>query len=142
MEVWTTLVFLTHFRAFKDHPWRFRSSAIVDLVATTSDLPNLMIWEWFSIVTLKGKCTIPFRSHKSTSKVSKSSANIVRVFFYILEVFHLKPKKVKKILGWNRILQKFHVCDFRSVRSHFWLVRFHWVWTLLSAAWIFLSPDL
>ena len=55
----------------QDYPWRFKSSTIVDLDAATSDLPDLMIWEWFPKVTLKEEWTIPFRSHKSTSKVSQ-----------------------------------------------------------------------
>ena len=87
----------------QDHLWRFRLSAIVDLVAATSDLPVLMVWEWFPIVTLIEKYIIPFRSYKSTSKVSKSSKNVVRVFLYILEVFHLKPKTFKQSLGWAEI---------------------------------------
>ena len=74
--------------------------------------------------------------------LSKSSENVVKVFLYILEVFHLKPKTFKQSLGWNRILQKFHVCDFRSVESNFRLVKFHWIWILFSATWMFLCSDL
>ena len=55
------------------HPWRFKSSAIVDLVVATSNLPVLMVWEWFSIVNLIEEGTIPFRSHRSTSKVFQKS---------------------------------------------------------------------
>ena len=40
-----------------------------DLVATTSGLWVLMICEWILVVTLKEEGKIPFRSHKSTSKV-------------------------------------------------------------------------
>ena len=36
----------------------------------TQTLPDLMIWEWFLVVILKEEDTIPFRSHKSTFKVS------------------------------------------------------------------------
>ena len=39
------------------------------LYATTLNLPILMVWEWFLVVTLKGEGTVPFRSQKSTSKV-------------------------------------------------------------------------
>ena len=116
--------------------------AVFDFVAATSDLLDLMIWERFSVVTLKEEGTIPFRSHKSTSKVSKSSENVVRVFFYILEVFHLKPKTFKQSLGWNRILQKFHVCDFQLAGSNFWSVGFHWIWILLFVVWMFLYFDM
>ena len=45
-----------------------------DLVAATLDLPVPMIWEWFLVVTLKEEGIIPFRSHKSTSKVSSKCA--------------------------------------------------------------------
>ena len=55
----------------QDYPWRFKSSTIVDLDAATSDLPDLMIWERLPKVTLKEEWTIPFRSHKNTSKVSQ-----------------------------------------------------------------------
>ena len=40
-----------------------------DLIAATSNLSILMVWEWFLVVTLKGEGTVPFRSHKGTSKV-------------------------------------------------------------------------
>ena len=115
---------------------RFRSSAVVNLVASTSDPSNLMIWEWFMVVTLKEEGTIPFRSHKSTSKVSSMiSKNVVRVFLYILEVFHLKLNTFKQSLGWNRVLQKFHVYKF-------WSVELFRNWILLSATWMFLYSDL
>ena len=40
-----------------------------DLVAATSDLLVLMVWEWFLVMTLKGEGIVPFGYHKSTSKV-------------------------------------------------------------------------
>ena len=67
----------------QDHPWRLRSSTIVDLVAATSDLLNLMIWEWFLAMTLKEEGAIPFKSHKSTSKVSQKSSKCGSGFLYI-----------------------------------------------------------
>ena len=51
-----------------DSTQRFRSSAVVDLVAATLALLVLMVWEWISIVTLKGECTVQFRSQNSASK--------------------------------------------------------------------------
>ena len=40
-----------------------------DFDAATLDLPVLIVWEWFPIVTLNGEGTTPFKSHKSTFKV-------------------------------------------------------------------------
>ena len=45
-----------------------------DFVVATLDLPVLMVWEWFLVVTLKEEGIILFRSHKSTSKVFSKCA--------------------------------------------------------------------
>ena len=66
---WTYCNTSTHTYDFEIPLKGFRSPLAVDLVAATSNLPVLMVWEWFLIMTLKVEGTIPFRSHKSTSKV-------------------------------------------------------------------------
>ena len=44
---------------------------------TTLDLPFLMIWEWFLVVTLKREGKAPFISHNSTSKVSTKCVDLL-----------------------------------------------------------------
>ena len=126
----------------QDYSWRFRSSTVIDLVAATLDLPDLMIWERFLVVTFIEEGTIPFRSHKSTSKVS-----IKRGLGFSLYTMWNRSKILitywaNGLLGLIKILQNLIFCNFWLVGSNFRLVGFHRIWILLSVGYMFLCSDL
>ena len=55
----------THVYDFEIPLKNFRSSAVIDLVAATFDLLVIMVWEWISVLILKGESMVRFRDSES-----------------------------------------------------------------------------
>ena len=116
---------------------RFRSP-IVDLVAATRFHQHLIVdlvpLDTCRVRRLQNLSNLTGVTHKS----SNSHKNVVRVFLLYLEVLDWNPKCFPG-LGLN---SKFGESNFWLVGSNFWLIKLHRIWTLISAAWMFLKLDL
>ena len=110
-------------------------------VASSSYLLILIVWEWFLVVTLEEEGTIPFRSHKSTFKVSQICENVVRVFFLYLVVLDWNPKCFHG-LGPNLNYVEKSCLRFSIGRVWFSIVELFRNWVLLFVGWMFLYSNL
>ena len=89
----------------------FKSSIVVDLIATSLDLQVLMVWEWYPVVTLKGESIVPFRSQKSTSKVIQEHWKCSYGFPFIPSSDGLKPWTFLRAWAWF----KFYRIDLSAI---------------------------